>query len=97
MAMGLSWGETPPSRGFPAGPVIRSSHLGSSAHDAPYTVFKIATWNVSSIRVRLEQVLGWLAEEEPDVLAVQETKTADSAFPAAAFAEIGYQTLRPRG
>ncbi|MGH8577200.1 MAG: endonuclease/exonuclease/phosphatase family protein, partial [Gammaproteobacteria bacterium] len=48
-------------------------------------MFKIATWNVNSIRVRLEQVLGWLAEEEPDVLAVQETKTVDSEFPAAAF------------
>jgi len=54
-------------------------------------MFKIATWNVNSIRVRLEQVLGWLAEEEPDVLAVQETKTVDSEFPAAAFAEIGYR------
>ncbi len=66
-------------------------HLGSNVHDAPYTMFKIATWNVNSIRVRLEQVLGWLAEEGPDVLAVQETKTTDSAFPAAAFAEIGYR------
>lgn len=53
-------------------------------------MFKIATWNVNSIRVRLEQVLGWLAEEAPDVLAVQETKTVDGGFPAAAFAEIGY-------
>ena len=54
-------------------------------------MFKIATWNVNSIRVRLEQVLGWLAEEEPDVLAIQETKTVDGRFPAAAFAEIGYR------
>lgn len=54
-------------------------------------MFKIATWNVNSIRVRLEQVLGWLAEEAPDVLAVQETKTVDGGFPAAAFAEIGYR------
>jgi exodeoxyribonuclease III len=53
-------------------------------------MFKIATWNVNSIRVRLEQVLGWLAEEAPDVLALQETKTVDGGFPAAAFVEIGY-------
>ncbi len=54
-------------------------------------MFKIATWNVNSIRVRLPQVVEWLIREQPDVLAVQETKVQDSAFPATAFAEIGYR------
>jgi exodeoxyribonuclease-3 len=57
---------------------------------------KLATWNVNSLAVRLPQVLDWLAAQstaaEPvDVLALQELKMADEKFPAAAFAEAGYQ------
>ena len=51
---------------------------------------KIASWNVNSIRVRLEQVLDWLQAEQPDVLGLQEIKVPDDAFPAAAFQEAGY-------
>ena len=54
---------------------------------------KIATWNVNSLRVRLPQVLDWLAQEQPDVLAVQETKTVDSDFPLAAVEEAGYHAV----
>ncbi len=54
---------------------------------------KIATWNVNSIRVRLPQVLEWLKKENPDVLCLQETKITDEEFPAAAFRDIGYQTV----
>ena len=54
---------------------------------------KIATWNVNSIRVRLPQVLEWLRKESPDVLCLQETKTTDEEFPAAAFHDIGYQAV----
>jgi exodeoxyribonuclease-3 len=54
---------------------------------------KIATWNVNSLRVRLPQVLDWLAAEQPDVLALQETKTVDADFPAAALAAAGYQAV----
>ncbi len=52
---------------------------------------KIATWNVNSLRVRLEQVLGWLGANAPDVLALQETKCRNEAFPAAEFEALGYQ------
>jgi exodeoxyribonuclease-3 len=52
---------------------------------------KIATWNVNSLRVRLPHVLEWLARIQPDVLALQETKTADPEFPASPFSELGYQ------
>ena len=38
---------------------------------------RIATWNVNSLRVRLPHVLAWLAAEQPDVLALQETKIPD--------------------
>ncbi len=42
---------------------------------------RLATWNVNSIKVRLEQVLAWSAEARPDVLALQETKVPDEQFP----------------
>jgi exodeoxyribonuclease-3 len=54
---------------------------------------KIASWNVNSLRVRLPQVMDWLVRTEPDILALQETKTADSEFPAAVFEETGYHVL----
>ncbi len=52
---------------------------------------KIATWNVNSLRVRLPHVLDWLRKEQPDVLAVQETKVVDADFPVLEFAEADYQ------
>ncbi len=52
---------------------------------------KIATWNVNSLKVRLPHVLDWLAREQPDVLALQETKTEDGNFPLAALQAAGYQ------
>ena len=54
---------------------------------------KVASWNVNSLRVRLEQVLEWLHRCQPDLLAVQETKLADDAFPVDEFAAQGYQVL----
>lgn len=51
---------------------------------------KIATWNVNSILVRLPQVLAWLATYEVDVLALQETKVIDEAFPSQDFEAQGY-------
>jgi exodeoxyribonuclease III len=52
---------------------------------------KIATYNAASIRARLPLVLDWLAENEPDILAVQETKVEDDKFPLADFEDLGYQ------
>lgn len=54
------------------------------------THFKIATWNVNSLRVRLPQILAWLKEHQPDVLALQETKILDEDFPLDAIHEAGY-------
>jgi exodeoxyribonuclease III len=51
---------------------------------------KIATWNVNSLRVRLAHVLKWLEREQPDVLALQETKLRDEDFPVDAFTDRGY-------
>ena len=52
---------------------------------------KIVTWNVNSLKVRLPHVLSWLAEHQPDVLCLQETKTEDSKFPLSEIQQAGYQ------
>jgi exodeoxyribonuclease-3 len=52
---------------------------------------KIATWNVNSLRVRIDHVIEWLGRELPDVLALQETKTRNDAFPVKIFSDLGYQ------
>ncbi|NJN02212.1 MAG: exodeoxyribonuclease III [Leptolyngbyaceae cyanobacterium SL_1_1] len=51
---------------------------------------KIATWNVNSVRTRLQQVTDWLQQHSVDVLCLQETKVVDADFPVAAFEQIGY-------
>lgn len=55
--------------------------------------FKIASWNVNSLRVRLPQVLEWLAAEQPDVIVLQETKIPDPDFPVAEINQAGYQCV----
>jgi exodeoxyribonuclease-3 len=50
----------------------------------------IATWNINSVRLRLQLVLDYLKRARPDVLCLQETKCLDDQFPRSAFQEIGY-------
>ena len=57
----------------------------------PDGALRLATWNVNSIRSRLDRVLDWLARAEVDVLAMQETKCSDSQFPTLPFLELGYE------
>lgn len=52
---------------------------------------KLATWNVNSLKVRLPQVLDWLATQSPDVLCLQELKLEDKAFPLAEIEAAGYR------
>jgi exodeoxyribonuclease III len=59
----------------------------ASTRSASAMAAKIATWNVNSLRVRFGAGLDWLAAEQPDVLALQETKTKDEDFPV--------ESLRP--
>jgi exodeoxyribonuclease-3 len=56
-------------------------------------MFKIASWNVNSLRVRLPQVLDWLKTNQPDILALQETKITDNQFPLKEIEASGYQVL----
>jgi exodeoxyribonuclease-3 len=57
----------------------------------------IATWNINSVRLRIDSVLRYLAEHGPDVLCLQETKCPDAEFPRAAFARAGYAHIVHRG
>ena len=54
---------------------------------------KIATWNVNSLKVRLPQLLDWLAAQRPDVVCLQETKLEDHAFPRDEIEKAGYHAL----
>ena len=54
---------------------------------------RIATWNVNSLKARLEKVQWWLDRAAPDVLLVQETKLTDAEAPVMAFAMAGYDLI----
>jgi exodeoxyribonuclease-3 len=54
---------------------------------------RLATWNVNSLKARLERVEEWLALVQPDVLCLQETKLASSAIPSMALASLGYDVV----
>lgn len=54
---------------------------------------RIATWNVNSLRVRLPQLVNWLATAEVDVIALQETKVPDEGFPFAEIQALGYHVV----
>ncbi len=51
---------------------------------------KIATWNVNSVKARIEAVLGWLKEASPDIVGFQELKCLDEAFPRLEIEALGY-------
>jgi len=52
---------------------------------------RIATWNVNSLKARLEKVVWWLTRAQPDILLMQETKLADKDTPVDAFRAAGYE------
>lgn len=54
---------------------------------------RLASWNVNSIKARLDAALQWLDEGQPDVLALQEIKCVDEAFPRLEFEAKGYHVL----
>ena len=56
-------------------------------------MFKLASWNVNSLVVRLEQVLAWLDKTDTTILALQETKVVDEKFPRQAFIDKGYHVV----
>jgi exodeoxyribonuclease-3 len=58
---------------------------------------RIASWNINSVRPRVDQVARFAAEREPDVLCLQEIKCQEAQFPVEALAEAGFPYLKIRG
>ena len=54
---------------------------------------KIATFNINNVHRRLPVLLGWLKQAKPDIVCLQELKTAHEAFPAAAIEDAGYLSV----
>ena len=51
---------------------------------------RIATWNVNSIKQRVDNAVAWLSERAPDIVCLQETKCVDAQFPREPFEALGY-------
>ena len=58
---------------------------------------RLVTWNINSIRLRIESVQRLVAEWAPDILCLQETKTPDELFPREAIEALGYRHLLVHG
>lgn len=54
---------------------------------------KVATFNINNINKRLDNLLGWLAKAEPDVVSLQELKAESGAFPVNALRNLGYEAV----
>jgi len=51
---------------------------------------KIATWNINGVKARIENLVAWLKESQPDIVCLQEIKTVDEGFPRAEVEALGY-------
>ena len=60
-------------------------------------VLRLATWNVNSLRQRLDHLARFAAEAAPDLICLQETKVTDQQFPRAALRAMGYPHLLVHG
>ena len=65
-------------------------NIGRSTDPLSEILMRIATWNVNSVKQRIENLTAWLAERGPDIVCLQETKTVDEAFPRQAIEALGY-------
>ncbi len=59
--------------------------------------FSVASWNINSVRFRIDIVAAFLTDHAPDVLCLQETKVIDGDFPSAAFRALGYDHIVVHG
>ena len=51
---------------------------------------RIASWNVNSIKQRIDSMVTWLSDCRPDIVCLQETKCVDATFPREPFEALGY-------
>ena len=54
---------------------------------------KIASWNVNSVRTRIDNILEWIKKETPDILCLQEIKVVTDGFPREPFEDLGYNLI----
>jgi len=54
---------------------------------------KISSWNVNSVRARIENILEYIKTDKPDILLLQEIKTENINFPTEEFKKIGYESF----
>ena len=59
--------------------------------------FSVTTWNINSVRLRIDLVAKFLKSARPDVLCLQETKCIDDAFPLKRFRRLGYEHVALNG
>ena len=57
-----------------------------------FSIMKIISWNVNSVRARIENILDYINDSNPDVLFLQEIKAQNENFPTDTFKEIGYNS-----
>jgi len=60
-------------------------------------LIKVATWNINSVRLRIDQVIQFLNEQQPDVLGLQEIKCVEEQFPYQPFRDAGYEFIEVKG
>ena len=85
------------SRPRPLRPRRSSRHLRPPLEEGSPLRFSIATWNINSVRLRIDLVARFLDEHAPDVLCLQETKCPDGQFPLGEFREAGLRHIAING
>lgn len=75
---------------FASSPARRYAQLQSNRYACP---MRLATWNVNSIRARIDRVIAFLERSDTDVLAMQEIKCRPDQFPTEAFTQAGYEVV----
>src|SRR5437660_12490754 len=68
-------------------------HRGENVGNGSDLLMRIATWNVNSIRQRLDHLLTWLKDRAPDIACLQEIKCVDEAFPREEIETLGYNVV----
>src|SRR5207248_11329154 len=71
-------------------PAPRAAKLDRTILHYLTPVMRIATWNVNSIKQRMDNLTAWLAERQPDLVCLQETKCVDDTFPRDALETLGF-------
>src|SRR5438093_1369415 len=90
MAQARPMGPAPTMRSSMGEMYARTLDLGLHTRHHRTLTMKIATWNVNSIRARLDRLLAWLQRAAPDVVCLQELKVATEEFPVYPIQALGY-------